>query len=70
MRGIKRNVKKEFINKKIPREFRELIPVICVDGKIAAVPFIGVDDVFYAKTTATASVCLGIDFPFKINSYM
>ncbi len=69
VRGMTKSVKKEFINKKIPREYRDLIPVICVDGAIAAIPFIGVDDSFYVKNQADASVCLGIDFPFETKSF-
>lgn len=61
--GICKSVKKEFINKKIPRELRDLIPVILVDGKIAAVPFIGTDDAFFVKDPSKAGVFVGIELP-------
>ena len=63
VRGTTKSVKKEFINKKIPRELRDLIPVILIDGKIAAVPYIGADDAFYAKDPSKAGAFLGIELP-------
>ncbi|MBO4500915.1 MAG: tRNA lysidine(34) synthetase TilS [Clostridia bacterium] len=68
IRGMTKSVKREFINKKIARELRDSVPVICVDGVPAAVPFIGVDDSFYCKEIKNARVLLGIDLPFNINS--
>ena len=44
--GIHKSVKKELINRKIPRKMRDIIPVFCVDDKTAFVPFVGVDDEF------------------------
>ncbi len=46
--GITKSLKKEFINKKIPAEIRDLIPVICRSEDIVCVPFIGVADKFAA----------------------
>lgn len=68
IRGMTKSVKREFINKKIARELRDSLPVICVDGVPAAVPFIGVDDSFYCKDPKKATVILGMNFPFYINS--
>ena len=71
VRGMKKSVKKEFINKKIPREYRDLIPVICVDGVPAAVPFVGVDDGFAAAKgkSETETERFEIGFPFEIKSF-
>lgn len=67
--GITKSVKKEFINKKIPRKLRELIPVICtaVNGeeKIVAVPFIGTSDEFRAVDESREYLIAC--FSFKIN---
>ena len=71
VRGMKKSIKKEFINKKIPREYRALIPVICVDGVPAAVPFAGVDDKFAAgKDKENTEITLfHVGFPFDIKSF-
>ena len=39
-----RSLKKLFIDKKIPREYRDIIPIICDDSGIIYVPFVGVAD--------------------------
>lgn len=61
--GIHKSVKKELINRKIPRRMRDVIPVFCVDGKIAFVPFVGVDDDFSPKgdTSLKISVFFNLD---------
>lgn len=46
---INRNIKKCFINKKIPASIRDRIPVICDDNGIVFVPFIGAADRVYDK---------------------
>ncbi|HBL84103.1 MAG: tRNA lysidine(34) synthetase TilS [Clostridiales bacterium GWF2_38_85] len=47
--SINRNVKKCFINKKIKKEVRDQIPVICDSEGIICVPYIGVADRVYNK---------------------
>ncbi len=42
--GVNKSVKKLFIDKKIPKEFRDMIPVFCDDGGIIYIPFAGVSD--------------------------
>ena len=61
--GIHKSVKKELINRKIPRRLRDIIPVFCVDGKIAFVPFVGVDDEFspHGDTSLKISVYFNLD---------
>ena len=61
--GIHKSVKKELINRKIPRRMRDVIPVFCVDGKIAFVPFVGVDDDFspHGDTSLKISVYFNLD---------
>ncbi len=66
--GMTRSVKKEMINKKIPRGVRASIPLICVGGKIAAIPLIGVDDSFRAGKNNTESIRITVCFPFDIKS--
>ena len=61
--GIHKSVKKELINRKIPRRMRDVIPVFCVDDKIAFVPFVGVDDDFspHGDTSLKISVYFNLD---------
>ena len=60
--GITKTLKKEFINKKIPLEYRGLIPVICTytDSDIVCVPYIGTSDKFKSQggKCDTFTVCL------------
>ena len=44
MNGMSKSLKKLMCEKKIPLELRDLIPVICDDKEIVAIPFIGVCD--------------------------
>ncbi len=61
--GITKSVKKEFINKKIPRKYRDSVPVICSGSDIVAVPFIGVSDAYKTKDKMRDSftVCFAFD---------
>lgn len=52
--GINRNIKKCFIDKKIPLEERDKIPVICDDEGIIFVPYIGIADRVYTKSPKKA----------------
>lgn len=47
--GVHKSVKKELINKKVPKYLRDALPVFCVGDKIAYVPYVGVDDAFAPK---------------------
>lgn len=67
--GMTRSVKKEMINKKIPRVARGSVPLICVGGKIAAIPLIGVDDSFRVRNNNTESIKITVCFPFDIKSF-
>ncbi len=44
IRGINRSLKKLFIDNKIPKEYRDIIPIIFDDEGIIYVPFIGISD--------------------------
>lgn len=52
--GINRNIKKCFIDKKIPLEERDKIPVICDNEGIIFVPYIGIADRVYTKSPKKA----------------
>ena len=47
IRGINRSLKKMLIDKKIPREYRHIIPIIFDDQGILYIPFIGIADRAY-----------------------
>lgn len=47
--GVNRSVKKLFIEKKIPSELRDIIPVICDGEGILYIPFIGTADRAFAN---------------------
>jgi len=49
VRNINRNVKKCFINNKVPASARDLVPIICDDEGIVYVPFVGAADRVYSK---------------------
>ncbi len=49
--GMHKSLKKLFIEKKIPIEYRNIIPIICDDEGIIYVPFIGVADRVKAQNT-------------------
>ncbi len=44
IRGINRSLKKMFIDKKVPKEYRHIVPIIFDDEGILYVPFIGIAD--------------------------
>ena len=52
IRGINRSLKKMFIEKKIPREYRQVVPIIYDDEGILYVPFIGISDRAFPKDNA------------------
>ncbi len=47
--GINKRLKKLFIDKKIPKEYRHIIPIIFDDKGILYVPFVGIADRAYCK---------------------
>lgn len=49
IRGVNRTLKKLFIEKKIPKEYRNIIPILCDDKGIIYVPFVGISDRVYTK---------------------
>lgn len=54
--GVHKSVKKELINKKIPKHIRDALPIFCVGDKIAFVPYVGVDDVFLPKSEKSLKI--------------
>lgn len=50
IRGVNRSVKKLFIEKGIPKEYRSHIPVILDDMGIIYIPFVGISDRAFSKT--------------------
>lgn len=48
--GINRSLKKLFIEKGIPKEYRNIIPIICDEEGILYVPFVGISDRAYPKS--------------------
>ena len=62
VRKINRNVKKCFINKKVPASIRDMIPIICDDDGIVFVPFIGAADrVFDKKCKDTYNLTVSVE---------
>lgn len=49
--GMNKSIKKLFIEKKIPKEYRDIIPIFCDDEGIIYVPFIGISDRVYGNNT-------------------
>ncbi len=67
VRKINRSIKKCFIDKKIPSEFRDIIPIICDEKGIIYVPYVGVADRVYPKKGEEYfSVCVTIDERFGL----
>lgn len=52
--GVNKSVKKLFIDKKIPKEYRNIIPVIFDDEGILYIPFIGISDRAYCNVAVSA----------------
>ena len=44
LRGVNRSVKKLMSESRVPISLRELLPVLCDDHGVIAVPFVGVAD--------------------------
>lgn len=62
VKGVTRNVKKTFINNKVPAFIRSRVPVICDDEGIVYVPFIGVADrVFYKNGNNACNLSIDIN---------
>lgn len=61
VRKMNRNIKKCFINKKVPASLRDLLPIIYDEAGIIYVPFIGVADrVYNINSTDTYNVKVSI----------
>lgn len=54
--GVNKSLKKLFIEKGIPKEYRDIIPVICDSEGIIYVPFVGISDRVFTKNDATLCV--------------
>ncbi len=62
VKGINRNVKKDFINNKVPAFIRSRVPIICDDEGIVYVPFIGIADrVFYKHGNDACNISIDIN---------
>lgn len=51
--GMNKSIKKLFIEKKIPKEYREIIPIFCDDEGIIYVPFVGLSDRVHTNNNDT-----------------
>lgn len=49
IKGINKSLKKLFIDKKVPKEYRDIIPIICDEEGIIYVPFVGIADRVFPK---------------------
>jgi tRNA(Ile)-lysidine synthase len=71
--GVNKSLKKLFIEKKIPKEYRNMIPIICDDDGILYVPFVGIADRAFPKGTSNCIqlniVLNSIDKERWINAY-
>ena len=61
LHGCTKKIKKLLIDSKIPRRLRERIPVIEIDGTIAAVAGFGVDDTFRPQPDAKKYLVLDLN---------
>lgn len=62
IRGINRSLKKLFIDKKIPQEYRHIVPIICDDEGILYVPFIGIADrAFPSENSKRVQIITALD---------
>ncbi len=59
--GVRKSLKKELINRKIPRNMRDLLPVFCVGDKVAFAPYVGVDDEFAPKSENSIKITVKVD---------
>ncbi len=62
IRGINRSLKKLFIDKKIPKEYRHIVPIIFDDEGILYVPFIGIADrAFPSQNSQRVQIVTALD---------
>jgi tRNA(Ile)-lysidine synthase len=59
--GVRKSLKKELINRKIPRNMRDLLPVFCIGDKVAFAPYVGVDDEFAPKSENSVKITVKVD---------
>ncbi len=73
IRGINRSVKKLLIDKKVPKEYRDIIPILFDDEGIIYIPFIGIADRVFTKKESDCiyitTVMKDIDKERWINAY-
>ncbi len=71
--GINRSVKKLLIDKKVPKEYRDIIPILFDDEGIIYIPFIGIADRVFTKQESDCiyitTVMKDIDKERWINAY-
>ncbi len=67
--GMHKCLKKLFIEKKIPKEYRDTIPIIFDDAGIIYVPFVGVSDRVYDKNATNKLYISGIFNTFDIERW-
>ncbi len=54
--GMHKSLKKLFIENKIPKEYRDIIPILSDDEGIIYVPFVGISDRVYPKNSENVKV--------------
>lgn len=59
--GVNKSVKKLFIDQKVPKEYRDVIPIVCDAKGIIYIPFVGICDRVFTKGEAD-SVAIDIIF--------
>ncbi len=71
--GVNKSVKKLLIDKKVPKEYRNIIPIICDSEGIVYIPFVGISDRVFTKNEDgnifINTVFYSIDKERWVNSY-
>lgn len=65
--GVNKSVKKEFIDKKITTALRDRIPIVCDEGGIVCVPFIGADDKIFSREKDAAFLAVTFSERLDLN---
>ncbi len=73
IRGINKSVKKLLIDNKVPKEYRNIIPIICDSEGILYIPFVGINDRVFTSEDKGAifinTVFHSIDQERWVNAY-
>ena len=60
--GINKSVKKLMIDKRIPKEYREVLPIICDAEGVIYIPFVGISDRVFCRNNVN---CISIETIFN-----